>query len=77
MTSARWVHLTTAPDQITAEIWVAVLRDAGIAAMIRPSDAVSFLGVSAMGCRVLVAETDATRARETLGEDAMNDEAQP
>jgi hypothetical protein len=73
MTSPNWVHLATAPDQVTAEIWVDILRDAGIAAMIRASDAVSFLGVSSMGCRVLVMEADRDRARETLGEDATDE----
>jgi hypothetical protein len=38
--------------------------------MIRPSDAVSFMGVSAVECRVMVAEEDLERAREILGEDA-------
>ena len=61
---SRWVHLATAPDQITAEIWISLLRDAGIRAMIRPSDAVSFLGISPYGCRVQVPEEDLARARE-------------
>jgi len=64
-----WVHLATAPDQLTAEMWVALLHDAGIPAMIRPSDAVSYLGVSAFGCRVQVPEEDLDEAREVLGED--------
>jgi Putative prokaryotic signal transducing protein len=62
----RWVHLATAPDQLTAEMWVSMLRDAGLSAMIRPSDAVSFLGVSAYGCRVQVVEEDLQEAREML-----------
>jgi hypothetical protein len=67
----NWVHLVTAPDQMTAEFWVSILRDAGITAMIRASDAVSFLGVSAMGCRVLVEESDLERARDVLGDDVI------
>jgi hypothetical protein len=63
---SRWVHLATAPDQLTAEMWVSILRDAGLSAMIRPSDAVSFLGVSAYGCRVQVVEEDLPTAREML-----------
>lgn len=63
-----WVHLATAPDQITGEIWVSILRDSGLRAMIRPSDAVSFLGVSSMGCRVQVMEEDLAQAREVLSE---------
>lgn len=63
-----WVHLATAPDQITGEIWVSILRESGLRAMIRPSDAVSFLGVSSMGCRVQVMEEDLAQAREVLSE---------
>ena len=70
----KWVHLTTAPDQITAEIWVDLLHNEGIAAMIRPSDVVSFMGVSAMGCRVQVQEEDLTAALEVLGEDEPGSE---
>jgi Putative prokaryotic signal transducing protein len=63
---SRWVHLATAPDQLTAEMWVSILRDAGLSAMIRPSDAVSFLGVSAYGCRVQVVEEHLEEARQLL-----------
>ena len=63
------VHLATASDQVTAEIWLSILRDEGIAAMINPADAVSFLGVSGMGCRIQVAQDDLERAREVLGPD--------
>jgi len=61
-----WVHLATASDQLTAELWIAILRDAGVAAMIRPSDAVSYLGVAAFGCRVQVRQEDLGRAREVV-----------
>ena len=66
---SKWVHLATAPDQISAEIWVDILRQQGVRAMIRPSDAVSFLGVSAVSCRVQTREEDLDRAREILGPD--------
>jgi hypothetical protein len=69
----KWVHLATAPDQITAEIWVDILQQEGITAMIRPSDAVSFLGVSAVSCRVQTREQDLARAREVLGPDATDE----
>ena len=65
----EWEFLATAPDQLTAEMWVAALRDAGIAAMIRPSDTSSFLGVSAFGTRVQVGAGDVERAKEVLGLD--------
>jgi hypothetical protein len=60
----RWVHLATAPEQLIAEMWVELLRGQGIPAMIRPQDAVSFLGVSSMACSVLV-------PREHLAEAAL------
>ena len=65
-----WVHLTTAPDQLTAELWLTILHDHGVAAMIRPSDAVSFLGLSAFGCRIQVAEADLELAQYVLGDEA-------
>lgn len=67
---SKWVHLATAPDQITAEIWVDILRQEGISAMIRPSDAVSFLGISAVSCRLRTREEDLDRALEVLGVEA-------
>ena len=66
MAAEKWVHLATAPDQITAEIWVSILRDNGIGAFVRPSDAASYLGVSAVGCRVQVREGDLENARSLI-----------
>lgn len=63
-----WTHLATAPDQLTAELWLAILRDNGIVGRIRPTDAVSYLGVSAFGCRVEVEEEDVAGALELLRE---------
>ena len=63
----HWVHLAVAPDQITAEFWIQVLHDEEISAMIRPSDAVSFMGVSGFGCRVQVRHDDLERATEVVG----------
>ncbi len=62
----EWVYLTTAPDQVTAEMWAELLRNAGVEARLNPGDAVSFLGVSPRPCRLLVAVRDLTRAREVL-----------
>ncbi len=62
----RWTHLAVAPDQITADFWVQVLRDENITAMIHAADAVSFLGVSGFGCRVQVREEDLERAIEIV-----------
>ena len=67
---AKWVHLAMAPNSTVAEMWIDILREEGLQAMIRPSDAVSFMGVTAVECRVLVVEDDLERAREVLGDDA-------
>ena len=75
MTSNRWVHLATAPDQMTAELWVSILRDAGVSAMVNPADAVSFLGVAGFGCRVQVTEDDLAIARDILGDEALDEDA--
>ena len=66
MNKPHFVHLATAPDQITAEIWVDMLRNVGIAAFVHPMDSVSYLGVSAIGTRVQVLESDLERAREVI-----------
>lgn len=62
----KWVHLATAPDQLTAEMWVELLRSEGVPAAIRPSDAVSFLGTSALSCRVMVPEDRLGEAKAVL-----------
>lgn len=70
--SDKWVHLATAPDQLTAEIWLSILRNEGIAAIVMPTD-VSFLGVSAFGCRIQVREDQLVRARDVLGDEALDE----
>ena len=64
-----WVVVATAPDQLTAELWVDRLREAGVPALIKPSDAVSFLGTSALSCRVLVPEERLADASDLLATD--------
>ncbi len=66
----KWIVVATAPDQLTAEAWLELLRRNGIPATLRPGDTVSFLGVTALPCRVLVPENYATEARLAL-EDLM------
>jgi hypothetical protein len=62
----QWVSLAIAPDQLTAEMWCELLRNEGIPAMVQPSDAVSFLGVSPTACRVLVPEDQREEAAAVL-----------
>jgi hypothetical protein len=65
-----WVSLATAPDQISAEMLIEALRDAGIPARISPGDVQSFLGLSNRPCRVLVDRSrlaDAEQIRRDAG----------
>ena len=59
-----WTYLTTAPDQIQAEMWRDMLVKEGVPAVIRPGDTSTFLGVSVYPCRILVADDKLERARE-------------
>ena len=74
----KWKLLTTAPDQLTAEMWCDVLREEGITAVIEPRDAVSFLGISAFPCRVMVPDGMVDEAGEVLsGFTEQGDEDSP
>jgi hypothetical protein len=61
-----WELLTTAPDQLTAEIWKDILIQNGIPAIINPRDAISFMGVSSFPCRIMVACGYRQQAQEIL-----------
>lgn len=61
-----WVVLTTAPDQLTAEMWQDILRKQGVKAMINPEDSVSFLGVSGFPCRIVVPSRHLKKAQQVL-----------
>ena len=62
----QWVALAIAPDQLMAEMWCELLRNEDIPAMVQPSDAVSFLGVSVTACRVVVPEDRREEAAAVL-----------
>jgi hypothetical protein len=62
----RWLLLTTAPDQLTAEIWKDILLQQGIPAMLNPADTASFMGVSSFPCRIMVAYGYREQAKEIL-----------
>ena len=71
----RWVHLTTAPDQLTAEMWRGLIQGAGLPVMIRSGDTASYLGVTAAPCRLMVPAENLEEAlafvRERLGRDSV------
>jgi Putative prokaryotic signal transducing protein len=71
----KWLLLTTAPDQLTAEIWKDILLQEGIPAVVNPEDAVSFLGVSAFPCRIMVAPGYLKQAQEILASLQAEEEA--
>ncbi len=62
----KLVPLATAPDQLVAEMWQEMLAQEGIQGVISPSDAVSFLGVTSIPCRVLVPEDQVEAARAII-----------
>ena len=59
----KWVHLTTAPDQWTAELWRAFLLEEGVPVLIEAGDVASFLGTSPFPVRLMV---DRERKEEAL-----------
>jgi hypothetical protein len=73
----KWAVVRVAPDQLSAEMWVAFLREEGVPALIKPSDAISFMGTSALSCRVLVPEERLTEAEAVLAERLSDDEPSP
>ena len=75
--SEQWAVVRVAPDQLSAEMWVAFLREEGVPALIKPSDAISFMGTSALSCRVLVPEERLTEAEAVLAERLSDDEPSP
>ncbi|MBI2887413.1 MAG: DUF2007 domain-containing protein [Chloroflexi bacterium] len=68
MKGMEWATVATAPDQLTAEAWLQLLRQHGIPSRLMPADAVSFLGVTPLPCRVLAPRPRAEDARRLLEE---------
>ncbi len=71
----RWLHLTTAPDQLTAEMWSELLRNEGLPTMVHTGHvSSSHLGISGLPCRIMVPEDQLEEAKrlleERLGPDA-------
>ena len=64
----NWVYLTTAPDQVVAELLRNMLREEGLNVIVRAGDTTSFLGVSNYPCRLMVDETQLEQAQKVLSE---------
>ncbi len=56
----------TAPDQMTAEMWLELLRHDGIRCEIRPGDTSRFMGVGTLPVRLVAPEDEAGKAKTTL-----------
>ena len=69
----KWVAVATAPDQLVAEMWRGLLLEEGVPAHVDMDGTSSFLGVSAIPCRLMVAEENLERAHEVL-EEQLGDE---
>ncbi|MBI4305776.1 MAG: hypothetical protein HY678_05600 [Chloroflexi bacterium] len=62
----KWVVIATAPDQLTAEMWREIVRQAGIRCELRPSDTASYMGLSRIPVRLISPDEEAGRAQEAL-----------
>ncbi len=72
-----WIVVRVAPDQLSAEMWVDLLREEGVPALIKPSDAMSILGTSGFSCRVLVPAEWLDEAQSILSESLDSNEPLP
>ncbi len=75
--AGRWLQLATAPDQLTAEMWLQVLHQHAIPAVINPGDTSSFLGISLFPCRLMVSPDYLKQAREILADFFSEEEPEP
>ena len=71
----HWVYLTTAPDQLTAEMWNSLLNSNGFTVMVRAGDTASYLGIFSGPTRILVDRSNLEDAsqfiQENLGPEAL------
>ncbi len=75
--TSSWLKLATAPDQLTAEMWLGVLREHDIPVVISPGDTSSFMGISPFPCRLMVADDYLKQANEILASLKPEEEPEP
>lgn len=73
----NWEVFTTAPDQLTAESWVGLMRNAGIECRLQPGDTVAFLGVSGLPTRLMARSDYVENALSVLNAYLGNNDAVP
>ncbi len=62
----KWVVFATAPDQIAAEMWQDILRQAGFHCELRPGDTSGYLGLMPYPVRLVAPEVEAAGAKAEL-----------
>ena len=73
----NWEVFATAPDQLTAESWVGLMRNAGIECRLQPGDTVAFLGVSGLPTRLMARSDYVENALSVLNAYLGNNDAVP
>ena len=73
----NWEVFATAPDQLTAESWVGLMRNAGIECRLQPGDTVAFLGVSGLPTRLMARSDYVENALSVLNNYLGNNDAVP
>lgn len=73
----NWEVFATAPDQLTAESWVGLMRNAGIECRLQPGDTVAFLGVSGLPTRLMARSDYVENALSVLNTYLGNNDAVP
>ena len=71
----NWEVFATAPDQLTAESWLGLIRNAGIECKLQPGDTVAFLGVSGLPTRIMARSDCAENALTVLNTYLGNNDA--
>ena len=63
-----WKVLIVAPNQLTAEMWRELLQQKGIPTEVNPGDTASFMGISTLPSRLMVAESQLEKAQQIVDE---------
>ena len=66
MPPTKWITFATAPNQLTAEMWRDLVRQAGVDCALQAGDTIGFIGVSAAPVRLIARARDAERAKLAL-----------
>lgn len=73
----KWEVFATAPDQLTAEMWLDLLRQEGVRCELRPGDTTAFLGLAARPVRLVAPGGQAEQARLKLEEHLRPGDEEP